>query len=101
MTAAQRFDDSAPHVDGAYQSLDDLNHLGLTCTVEEAGRVLGMSRAAAYKAAQHFRENGGSAGLPVLPLGQRRMVVPVPALRDMLATGKLPTMGRDVERESS
>ena len=47
-----------------------------TCTVEEAARVLGIGRSAAYAAAR-ARE------LPTLRVG-RRLVVPVPALVALL-----------------
>jgi hypothetical protein len=71
--------------------MDLLADLGLTCTVEEAADVLGLSRAAAYKAAARYRDTRGAVGLPVLLLGERRMIVPVPALRQMLATGVPPS----------
>ena len=54
-------------------------------------RPLGISRAAAYKAAGRYRDTRGAEGLPVLLLGERRMIVPVPALRAMLATGVPPS----------
>jgi excisionase family DNA binding protein len=47
-----------------------------TCTVEEAGQCLGISRKLAYEAA-------GRGEIPVLRLG-RRLVVPVPKLLAML-----------------
>jgi excisionase family DNA binding protein len=54
-------------------SLDDLKRSGrATINVEEAGRLLGISRGAAYAAAR----NGE---LPILRLGAR-MLVSVPAL---------------------
>lgn len=48
-----------------------------TITVEEAGELLGLSRGAAYRAAN-------SGQIPVLRLG-RRLVVSVPALLTMLS----------------
>jgi hypothetical protein len=69
----------------------DLDALGLTCTVEEAARVLGISRAAAYRAAGRFRATHGVEGLPILLLGERRMLVSVPALRRLLETGVPPS----------
>jgi hypothetical protein len=45
-------------------------------TVEAAGRVFGLSRAAAYRAAKR-------GDIPTLRLG-RRLVVPLPALDDLL-----------------
>jgi hypothetical protein len=47
-----------------------------TCTIEEAGRVLGIGRWAAYRAATRGE-------IPTLTLG-RRKVVPVPALLRLL-----------------
>jgi excisionase family DNA binding protein len=48
----------------------------LTITVEEAGRLLGVSRASAYRAARE-------GTLPAIRLGHR-LVVPVEGLRTML-----------------
>ena len=48
-----------------------------TVTVERAGRVLGISRGAAYAAAE-------SGDLPVIRIGARRIVVPTAALLRML-----------------
>lgn len=49
----------------------------LTMTVEEAGESLGISRATAYMLAK----NGG---IPVIRLGERRLVVPRKALEKLL-----------------
>lgn len=49
----------------------------LTLTVEEAGEVLGISRATAYMLA-----NTGK--IPTIRLGERRLVVPKAALMKML-----------------
>jgi excisionase family DNA binding protein len=48
----------------------------LTITVEEAGRLLGISRGSAYQAARE-------GTLPTIRLG-RRLVVPVEGLKKML-----------------
>jgi excisionase family DNA binding protein len=48
----------------------------LTITVEEAGRLLGISRGSAYQAARE-------GTLPTIRLG-RRIVVPVEGLKKML-----------------
>lgn len=53
----------------------------LTCTVPEAGRLLGIGRDAAYAAAERGE-------IPTLRLG-RRLVVPVPRLLDLV--GAAPT----------
>ena len=47
-----------------------------TCTVEEAGQVLGLSRASAYVAARQGQ-------IPTLRIG-RRLIVPVPRLLALL-----------------
>lgn len=51
-------------------------HDRATCTIDEAGRVLGIGRWAAYRAATRGE-------IPTLTLG-RRKVVPVPALLRLL-----------------
>lgn len=48
-----------------------------TITVEQAGKLLGISRAAAYAAA-----NDGS--IPAIRLGKRRLVVPKAAIEKLL-----------------
>jgi excisionase family DNA binding protein len=53
-----------------------LNAEKLTLSVEQAGKVLGISRALAYQMAH-------SGGLPILRFG-KRMVVPRRALENML-----------------
>lgn len=54
----------------------------LTMTVKEAGEALGVSRATAYMLANTGR-------IPVIRLGERRLVVPKAALLRMLeSTGK-------------
>ena len=49
----------------------------LTMTVEEAGEALGISRATAYMLAK-------TGGIPVIRLGERRLVVPKVQLQRML-----------------
>lgn len=56
-------------------TLDDLNGR-LTCTVPEAGQLLGIGRDSAYAAAERGE-------IPTLRLG-RRIVVPVPRLLELL-----------------
>ncbi len=60
----------------------------LTITVEEAARVLGISRSVAYESARMYESTGGAAGLPVLRFG-RRLLVPVPMLEGLV--GKRPS----------
>jgi len=49
----------------------------LTMTVKEAGEALGISRATAYLLAR-------TGGIPVIRLGERRLVVPKAQLQKML-----------------
>jgi len=49
----------------------------LTMTVAEAGEALGVSRATAYMLAK-------TGGIPVIRLGERRLVVPKVALLKLL-----------------
>ena len=49
----------------------------LTITVEQAGKVLGVSRGLAYQSAR-------DGSLPTVKLGRRRLVVPVARLRSLL-----------------
>ncbi|MGA7678316.1 MAG: helix-turn-helix domain-containing protein [Dehalococcoidia bacterium] len=51
----------------------------LTMTVEEAGEALGISRATAYLLAK-------TGDIPVIRLGERRLVVPIKALDELLAS---------------
>ena len=53
-----------------------------TCSVPEAGRILGIGRDAAYEAARKGQ-------IPVLNIG-RLLRVPIPALHRMLESGKTP-----------
>ena len=55
----------------------------LTMTVEEAGEALGISRATAYLLANTGR-------IPVIRLGERRLVVPKAALLKMLESAGKP-----------
>jgi excisionase family DNA binding protein len=53
----------------------------LTLTVKEAGELLGISRATAYMLAS-------TGQLPIIRLGERRIVVPRAALMKMLEIAK-------------
>jgi hypothetical protein len=55
-------------------------------TVEQAGALLGLSRASAYRAAHRWLDTNGTAGLPVLVVSERRLVVPIAALERLLTT---------------
>lgn len=52
-------------------------------TVEEAARVLRISRGVAYALAREWRTTGGRSGLPVIELG-RSLRVPRSALRHLI-----------------
>jgi hypothetical protein len=56
--------------------IDELRHLPPTLPVEEAGRLIGIGRSAAYAAAR-------SGELPTITIG-RRVVVPTPRLLALL-----------------
>lgn len=65
--------------------VDGVTQIRSTMKVEEAARVLGISRAIAYRSAQEFLESEGKRGLPVIQIG-RRLLVPKAQL-DALLTG--------------
>lgn len=56
-----------------------------TISVEEAGRLFGLGRSAAYEQARIYIETDGAEGLPVLRFG-RLLRCPVPALLRLLET---------------
>lgn len=62
-----------------------------TLTIEEAGKVLGISRWLAYEQAR----SGNLGGVPVLKIG-RRLVVPRLALERVLS-GEMLTAGQEPE----
>ncbi len=55
-----------------------------TITVPEAGKVLGIGEASSYAAARRGE-------IPVLRFGEKRVVVPLPALRNLLEKGTFVT----------
>ena len=59
-------------------------------TIEEAGRILGISRWLAYEEAR----SGQLGGVPVIRIG-RRLVVPKRALERVLSGESLPKFGSD------
>jgi excisionase family DNA binding protein len=63
-----------------------LDELPEVLTVEEAAKVLRISRGAAYELARRWRESDGRHGLPVVTLG-RSLRVPRDALRQLLDLG--------------
>jgi hypothetical protein len=56
----------------------------LVLSVPEAGARLGLSPRASYRAAAEWLASGGKRGLPVLQLGERRLVVPAAKLAQLL-----------------
>lgn len=57
--------------------------------VEEAARILRISRSSAYELAHAWLETDGSAGLPVIRLG-RTIRVPRAAIERLLQVGRDP-----------
>lgn len=55
-----------------------------TLTVGEAAKILGISRAIAYRSARLYVDTNGTRGLPVIQMG-RRLLVPVSRLEALLA----------------
>jgi excisionase family DNA binding protein len=80
-----RVGDMAPHLgeDAVSEKLPPF------LRVEEAARILRISRSAAYELAHAWLETGGSAGLPVIRLG-RTMRVPSAAIERLLQVGSDP-----------
>ncbi|MDP9418938.1 MAG: helix-turn-helix domain-containing protein [Actinomycetota bacterium] len=64
-------------------AVTSIAELPLVLTVEEAARVLRISRAAAYEQARIWRETGGRDGLPVIAVG-RSLRVPRAAPQEKL-----------------
>lgn len=53
------------------------------CTVEEAARILGVSRSLAYTEAHRYLRTDGREGLTVIRFG-RRLLVPLSALERLM-----------------
>jgi excisionase family DNA binding protein len=65
---------------GGYMTIENRNKVEkLTMTVEEAGEALGISRATAYMLANTGR-------IPVIRISDRRLIVPIKALGELLAS---------------
>ena len=56
------------------------------CSVAQAARFLGISRALAYRMVREFEASGGASGLPTVRFGGR-LLIPAAALRRLAATG--------------
>ena len=84
MTRTLRLASAGP--DGSSDELPEV------LTVEEAAKILRISRGAAYQLARQWRASGGADGLPVVVLG-RTLRVPGVALRRLLEAGGLVSDG--------
>lgn len=63
--------------------------------IPEGGRCLGLGRRASYEAAHRYLDSGGAEGLPVIRVGERKLVVPVAQLRRLLGLPVTPTRAED------
>jgi excisionase family DNA binding protein len=61
----------------------------MVLTVEEAARLLRISRSYAYELARRYRDSGGLEGIPVLSFGGSSLRVPYRALVPLVETGEL------------
>ena len=59
-------------------------------SIEEAARLLRISRSAAYEQANAWLASGGETGLPVVVIGRTRRV-PSAAIKRILLVGADPT----------
>ena len=57
--------------------------------IEEAARILRISRSSAYEQAHVYLNSGGAGGLPVIRLG-RSLRVPRHVIETLMATGSAP-----------
>lgn len=69
-----------------------------TLTVEEAARILRISRTTAYALTREWRATGGRSGLPVLELG-RSLRVPRAALMRLLEGEPATPAARHSQRD--
>jgi Helix-turn-helix domain len=65
----------------------------IVLTIEEAAQILRISRSGAYGLARRYLATRGTAGLPVVVLGNNSLRVPRWALLHLLETGELPQLG--------
>ena len=63
--------------------------LPLLLTIDEAARVLRISRSLAYQLAREYETSGGTSGIPVLRLGTSCLRVPRWALNELVTTGRV------------
>jgi hypothetical protein len=83
----------------AGRHLDDARDaIPMVLTIEEAARVLRISRSGAYVLARRYLESQGRSGLPVLVFGSNSLRVPRWALLQLLETGEVPRLAQDAAR---
>jgi len=58
-------------------------------TIDEAARLLRISRSRAYALAHEYLNSGGTAGMPVIRFGPGCLRVPRWALLELAATGRV------------
>ena len=63
--------------------------LPLLLTIDEAARVLRISRSLAYQLAREYEASGGTSGIPVLRLGASCLRVPGWALNELVTSGRV------------
>ena len=64
--------------------------MSATLTIDQAARLLGCSRNTAYAAAR----SGEIAGIPVIRIGARRLVIPRAPLEELLGISTPATNGK-------
>lgn len=70
------------------EPIDEWNEMPIMLTVEDAARVLRISRSRAYEMTKQYTASGGTAGLPCLRLGDL-VRVPKFALHEFVTTGRV------------
>ena len=70
------------------EPIDEWTAMPIVLTVEDASRVLRISRSKAYEMAKQYTASGGTAGLPCLRLGDL-LRVPKFALHEYVTTGHI------------
>src|SRR5687767_3596824 len=70
------------------EPIDEWSAMPIMLTVEDAARVLRISRSKAYEMAKQYTASGGTQGLPCLRLGDL-LRVPKFALHEYVTTGHI------------
>jgi hypothetical protein len=71
----------------------------MVLTIEEAARILRISRSGAYGLARRYLATQGTAGLPVVVLRNNSLRVPRWALLHLLETGDLPCLTSNTNQD--